>query len=114
MKNQYVELAEHLFELELERLSNDTEEHFQWNGWLDKFGYNSTTHVDDLTTKFDDVVKLSELLKEDFENGYWEDDGDFPYNYLMPDEYGGFITNCFERQLAIITKIGYQAEIIFN
>lgn len=114
MKNQYVELAEHLFELELERLSNDTEEHFQWNGWLDKFGQSSTEFIDELTTKKDDAVKLSELIKMDFDSGYWKKNGDGLYNYLMPDEYGGFITDCLERQLAIITKVGYQTEIIFN
>jgi hypothetical protein len=114
MKNKYVELAEHLFELELERLSNDTEEHFQWNGWLDNFGSKSVQFVDSLTSKEKEVKGLARLLKQDFDNKVWEDKEDGLYDYMMPSYYDEYISNCLERQLAVITKIGYQSEISFN
>jgi hypothetical protein len=114
MKNKYVELAEHLFELELERLSNDTEEHFQWNGWLDNFGSKSVQFVDSLTSKEKEVKGLARILKQDFDNKVWEDKEDGLYDYMMPSYYDEYISNCLERQLAVITKIGYQSEISFN
>ncbi len=114
MKNKYVELAEHLFELELERLSNDTEEHFQWNGWLDNFGSKSVQFVDNLTSKEKEVKGLARILKQDFDNKVWEDKEDGLYDYMMPSYYDEYISNCLERQLAVITKIGYQSEISFN
>jgi len=114
MKNKYVELAELLFELELERLSNDTEEHFQWNGWLDTFGSRSVQFVNSLTSKEKEIKGLARLLKQDFDNKVWEDKEDGLYDYMMPSYYDEYISKCLERQLAVITKIGYQAEIIFN
>jgi hypothetical protein len=114
MKNKYFQLAELLFDLELERLSNDTEEHFQWNGWLDNFGSKSVQFVDSLTSKEKEVKGLARLLKQDFDNKVWEDKEDGLYDYMMPSYYDEYISNCLERQLAVITKIGYQSEISFN
>ena len=37
-KQEAIELAAHLFELELESISNDAKEHFVLNDWLNKFG----------------------------------------------------------------------------
>jgi hypothetical protein len=114
MKNKYFQLAELLFDLELERLSNDTEEHFQWNGWLDNFGSKSVQFVDSLTSKEKEVKGLARILKQDFDNKVWEDKEDGLYDYMMPSYYDEYISNCLERQLAVITKIGYQSEISFN
>jgi len=113
MKNKYFELAELLFEMELERLSNDTEEHFQWNGWLDNFGSKSVQFVDSLSMKEKDVKGLTRLLKQDFDNKLWEENKDGLYDYMMPSYYADYITNCLEKQLAVLTKVGYQVELSF-
>ena len=113
MKNKYIHLAELLFEMELERLSNDTEEHFQWNGWLDNFGSKSVQFVDSLTSKEKEVKGLARLLKQDFDNKLWEENKDGLYDFMMPSYYDEYISNCLERQLAIITKVGYQTELNF-
>jgi hypothetical protein len=112
--NKYKELSELLFEMEHERLSNDTKFHFEFDGWLDRYGESSMSYVDQLTTKSGDVEMLSNLIKEDFELGLWEENEDGLYDYEMPTYYGDFITNCLEKQLAVLTKVGYQAELSFN
>jgi hypothetical protein len=112
--NKYKELAELLFELELERLSNDTEEHFQWNGWIKAFGKKSIQFVDNLTLKEKEVKGLARLLKQDFDNKVWAENEDGLYDYMMPSYYDEYISNCLKRQLAVITKIGYQAELSFS
>jgi hypothetical protein len=113
MRNKYFELAELLFEMELERISNDTNFHFEFNGWYDQFGSTSTGFVDDLRAKKVDVTGLAVLIKEDFDSKVWEADTDGLYNYEMPTYYGDYITESLEKQLAVLTKVGYQTEIIF-
>ena len=111
---KYTQLAELLFEMELERISNDTNFHFEFNGWFDNFGSNSTGSVDELRIKEVDVTGLAILIKEDFDNEVWVADADGLYNYEMPTYYGDYITDSFEKQLAVLTKVGYQIEINFN
>lgn len=114
MKTKYIQLAELLFEMELERLSNEAEFHFEFNSWLDKFGNNCVSYVDDFRANQEDVLKLSKMLKEDFELGFWVEQEDGLYDYEMPTHYGDFITDCLEKQLAILTSVGYQLEIEYN
>lgn len=116
-KQEAVGLATHLFELELESISNDAKEHFILNDWLDKFGENSYLLADQLTADSNNefnsqaIEAISELLIEDFANGEWAKDQDGLYNYMMPTIYGGEIIDSFEKQLAIIFGVGIQLEI---
>ena len=110
-------LAAHLFELEIDSISNDAAEHFSWNGWLEKFGENSHLLVDQITAAPENefnsqaIEVISELLIVDFENGEWERTSDGLYNYNMPTIYGGIIVDAFEKQLATISGVGIQLEL---
>lgn len=111
---KYTELAEHLFELEIERISNDPEFHFGdlGNNWIETYGEKSIKFADDFKAKKSEVKELADMLKEDFENGEWTPDEEGGlYHYLMPDFYGGFICNCIETQLANFTGVGVQLEM---
>lgn len=112
-KKDYLGLAEHLFDLESERIANDPEIHFGdlGNDWLEKYGEKSIEFSDKFITKDEDVKSLAKMLKEDFEKGEWTGDKDGMYNYEMPDAYGGFICLCFEKQLADFTGVGFQLEM---
>ena len=112
MKN-FICLAEHLFELEAEIIGNDPEAHFGYlgNDWLDKYGDKSIEFADKFVAKEEDITELAKMLKEDFDKGVWEADKEGMYNYMMPTEYGGFICDCFEKQLAIHTGVGFQVEM---
>jgi hypothetical protein len=43
----------------------------------------------------------------------WEENKDGLYDYMMPSYYADYITNCLEKQLAVLTKVGYQVELSF-
>lgn len=109
------ELAGHLFELEIERMNEDD---FEFEGWFEKFGANCFKFSDDFRIKKEDVIELSEIIKQDFDNGVWEVESksgfDGLYNYYMPDEYGGFIYGCFEKQLAVLSGVGYQQKLFIE
>jgi hypothetical protein len=116
-KQEAVGLAAHLFELELESISNDAKEHFILNDWLDKFGENSYLLADQLTADSNNefnsqaIEAISEFLIEDFANGEWARDQGGLYNYMMPTIYGGDILYALEQQLSMISGVGIQLEI---
>lgn len=116
-KQEAIELAAHLFELELESISNDAKEHFVLNGWLDKFGENSYLLADQLTADSNNefnsraIEAISEFLIEDFANDEWSRSQDGLYNYMMPTIYGGDILYSLEQQLSMISGVGIQLEI---
>lgn len=116
-KQEAEELAAHLFELELDLIHNDVKEHFEWNGWIEKFGDNSHLLVDQLTSDSNNefnsqaIETISEFLIKDFANGEWARDQDGLYNYMMPTIYGGYILYALEQQLAMISGVGIQLEI---
>jgi len=116
-KQEAEELAAHLLELELDLIHNDVKEHFEWNGWIEKFGDNSHLLVDQLTSDSNNefnsqaIEVISELLIEAFANDEFERDEDGLYNYNMPTIYGGEIVDSFEKQLAMISGVGIQLEI---
>jgi len=116
-KQEALELAAHLFELELDSICNDEEEHFALNDWLDKFGENSYLLADQLTTDSNNefnsqaIETISEFLIKDFANDEWARDQDGLYNYMMPTIYGGYVLYAFEQQLAMISGVGIQLEI---
>jgi len=116
-KQEALELAAHLFELELDSICNDEEEHFELNDWLDKFGDNSYLLADQLTTDSNNefnsqaIETISEFLIKDFANDEWARDQDGLYNYMMPTIYGGYVLYAFEQQLAMISGVGIQLEI---
>jgi hypothetical protein len=115
-----VALAAHLFELELESINNDPEFHFEFNGWLDKFGEVSLKHQEQITSSPDNqfnaeaIQKIADEIQQDFSSGYWiarSEEG--LYNYMMPTQYGGYITSALEKQLAMLTGAGVQQELNF-
>ena len=116
-KQEALELAAHLFELELDLIYNDVKEHFEWNGWIEKFGENSYLLVNQLTTDSNNefnsqaIETISEFLIKDFANDEWVRDKDGLYNYRMPTIYGGYVLYAFEQQLAMICGVGIQLEI---
>jgi hypothetical protein len=116
-KQEALELAAHLFELELDSICNDEKEHFVLNDWLDKFGENSYLLADQLTTDSNNefnsqaIETISEFLIKDFANDEWARDQDGLYNYMMPTIYGGYVLYAFEQQLAMISGVGIQLEI---
>lgn len=111
---KFTKLAELLFELELERITNETPFHFEFNDWIDNYGESSQRFVDDLRAKPEDVKVLAQMLQQDFDNGVWEADEDGLYNYEMPSFYSDFITDKLSIQLALLTGVGYQTELDFE
>lgn len=112
--NRYTKLAELLFEMELERITNETPFHFEFNDWNEPYGESSQRFADDLTAKREDVKTLAKMIRQDFDNGVWEPDEDGLYNYEMPSFYADFITDRLSLQLAVLTGVGYQTEIGFE
>jgi hypothetical protein len=114
-------LAAHLFELEIESINNDPEFHFHFNGWLDKFGELSPNHQEQLTSSSENefnaqaIQKIADEIQQGYKSGLWLEvkleDG--LYNYMMPAQYGGYITQALEMQLAMLTGVGIQQEIDF-
>ena len=114
-------LAAHLIELELDSIANDPEFHFEFNGWLDKFGEVSLKHQGQLTSSPDNqfnaqaIEKIAGEIQQDFDSGFWtagkQEDG--LYNYMMPTQYGGYITQALEMQLSMLSGAGVQQEINF-
>lgn len=84
-------LANTLFELEGESIFNDPVEHFYLNNWIDKYGEDSIIH-NDFTYPEKDVQELADILYDDYKNSRIDS---LEYHYMMPTEYGGFITKVF-------------------
>jgi len=111
-------LAAHLFELEIDTISQDPGHHFEFNDWNDKYP-GSINHQDQLTSspenKFNAaaIQELAKEIQDDFASGYWSvtscDSG--LYNYMMPTQYGGTIAKALGQQLAMITGVGIQQEL---
>ena len=111
---KYNVLAELLFEMELERITNETPYEYEFNEWNEQYGESSQRFVDDLRAKPEDVKTLALMIRQDFDNGVWEADKDGLYNYEMPSFYSDYITDRLSIQLALLTGIGYQIEIDFD
>lgn len=107
MKNQYIELAKHLYELEGESISNDPKGHFMVNDWYEKYGQDSDKFANDITVKEEDVQALAKEIEEDFNSGFWE--GKVEYYPLMTSIYN--LSSAFEKSLASLVGIGYQTEL---
>ncbi len=114
-----VALAAHLFELEVESIGQNPEFHFEFNGWLDKFGDGCLKHEDQLTSnpenKFNSqaIEKMADEIQKDFETGFWSIGSceSNLYNHMMPTQYGGYITEALGKQLAMLTGAGIQEEL---
>lgn len=115
-------LAASLIELEIESITNDTEEHFYSRGWLDKYGDDSIKFEPQLTSDKDNefnaaaIQLIATALQKDFATGYWTpSDEDIKnqsfYQYMMPTIYAGYIDDALDKQMSIITGIGYQLEM---
>jgi hypothetical protein len=97
-------LATCLFELEGESIYNDPDSHWMCHGWFDKYGEDSTKHKD-FSYPEAEVKRLADIMTEDYSNNVLDS---FEYDPYTSDMYAGFITNCFEKQLAVKTGVGYQ------
>jgi hypothetical protein len=114
-------LAAHLFELEIDHINQDPEEHFMVNDWTSKYGESSLKHQDQLTSSPENefnaaaIQELAKEIQDDFASGHWSvtscDSG--LYNYMMPTQYGETIAKALEQQLAMITGVGIQQELNF-
>ena len=108
----FTELASMLFDMELETIGWNLDFHFDWYGWNDKYGEKSKSFEPQLTYTKSDVIALAKLIKEDFDNNVWEADKDSNlYDIQMPECYGDIIVDCLEKQLAVLTGVGYQSEL---
>lgn len=111
-------LAAHLFELEIDSITQDPEFHFDFNGWNDKYP-GSINHQNKLTSSSENefnakaIQVLAKEIQDDFASGFWTpgscDSG--LYNYMMPTLYGDIITKALGHQLAMITGVGIQQEL---
>lgn len=102
-------LAECLFELEGDSIYNDPESHWWVNDWNDKYGEDSQKHKD-FEVPEEAVKELAGIIEKDHSDNVldtFEYQGGESYDY-----YYGFITTCFEKQLAVKTKVGYQLNIL--
>jgi len=111
---KFITLAQLLFQMEIESIGNDPEFHWEFNSWYEKFGNTSIMFEDKLISKEKDINDLAIILEKNFKAGEFEagENGEL-YNYLMPTQYGNFIVERLEMQLADFTKVGTQMEFCF-
>lgn len=107
-RTKALELAKTLFELEGDTIFQEPEFHWDFNEWNDKYGKDSIKHKD-FAYPEETVQELAEILYDDYKNNNIDS---LSYHYTMPTMYGGFITKCFEKQLASKTKVGFQLNIL--
>lgn len=107
-RNKALELSKCLFELEGESIFNDPDSHWLVHDWFDKYGKDSIKHKD-FAYPEDDVQKLADILYHDYKTNFLDS---LSYDPYVSDNYAGFITKVFERELASKTKIGTQLEIL--
>jgi hypothetical protein len=112
------ELAAHLFEMELNmgEISSSCD-------LIEKYGENNFNKFEDSLTSDKDnefnapaIERIAQYLKKDFASGYWvptDEDikNDSLYQYMMPTLYGGAIDDALDKQMAMLTGIGYQVEL---
>lgn len=102
-------LAECLFELEGESIFNDPKGHFEMNDWFYKYGKTSIKHCD-FAYHEANIKELASYMEIDFKNKTLD-----TFEYSGEDRYEtylGYIVQCFEKQLAVKTKVGYQLSIL--
>lgn len=117
-KTRAVALAVILFELEIDSICNDSEDHFYFNGWAEKFGHNAHKLSDKLTSSKNNtfnaqaIDKMASEIQSDFESEIWTpcSNGEL-YNHMMINKYGGYIDEALECQLAMLTKVGVQTKL---
>jgi hypothetical protein len=115
------ELAAHLFEMELNmsEISSSID-------LIEKYGEkNFMKFEDELTSDKNNefvapvIEKIAQYLKQDFASGYWvptDEDikNDSLYQIYMPSLYGGEIDGALDKQMAMLTGIGFQTELAFE
>jgi hypothetical protein len=117
-KTRAKELAHHLIELELNR--GEISSSFDL---IEKYGENNFNKFEgeltsDENNEFNAAVieKMATAIQEDFASGYWEPTdedikNDSLYQYMMPTIYGGWIDEALDKQMAMLTGIGFQTEL---
>ena len=118
-RNIALALAVHLFELEIDHISQSGSILLE-----DKYGeVNFNKFEDALTSDKDNefnapmVKMIADALQEDFASGYWKPtDEDIKnqsfYQYMMPTIYGGWIESALDKQMAMLTGFGIQ-QVLF-
>lgn len=112
MKTMYRDVAETLFDLQGDTIQNSLEFYFDFSGWSDKYGAKAKDLFNKVTIPYENIEQLSQLIKSDHEHGLWGYKNGELYHYTMLDEYGGYIDNCIEKQLALLSGVGYQMQIV--
>ena len=112
------DLAVHLFDMEL-----DMSEISSSCDLIEKYGENNFNKFEDELTSDKDnkfnapvIEKIAVALQEDFASGYWEPTAediknDCLYQYMMPTIYGGWIDEVLDKQMAMLTGVGFQTEL---
>ena len=98
-----LELAKCLFELEGESIFNDPQSHWLVHEWFDKYGKDSIKHCD-FAHPENEVQALADILYHDYKTNLIDS---LEYNSYVNDNYAGFITKVFEKELANKTKVGF-------
>ena len=111
---QYLELAAHLFLLQVESVTNDPHGHSMVYDLTEKYGERAIEILqkelsDDHETIKDVLPGFAAEIKKDFDNNLWI--GEVQYYSAMFGIYGGFIDSTLEKQLALLTGVGYQGEL---
>ena len=115
------ELAHHLLDMEVNKceISSSTD-------LIEKYGENNFNKFEDeLTSNKENelnapvIEKIAQALKKDFASGYWEPtDEDIKnnslYQYMMPTIYGGWIDSAIDKQMALLTGVGFQTTLQLN
>jgi len=113
IRKKAIELATSLFEMETEMIGNDPQGCFAVRDWFDKYGEDCDKFENKLTSDDKAIEDIATEIQKDFASGYWKPDSDGLYNYMMPTIYGGYIDEALEKQLAVLTGVGYQSELNF-
>lgn len=108
-KNDYLELAETLVEMEVE-----TAESYVMD-WNEEYGTDCNKLLDDVMVDHYDTLKLADMIKEDHESGMWTaDEYGGIFSPEMREQYGGWLEHCVKKQIALLSGTGYQMVINLN
>jgi hypothetical protein len=121
-KEQAQKLAIHLFELEIDSMQNNMDDFYiDLIGWFNVFGdkakelFEATTSDPKNEFNARAIETISNLLVDDFEDGYWtiksEDGFGGLYHHMMISQYGGIINDAITKQMLINSGVGIQLNL---
>ena len=100
--------------MQVESVSNDPHGYCMVNDWTEKYGDKAIEIAqkeisDDHETIKEVLPGFAQEIKKDFDNNLWI--GEVQYYSAMMSIYGGFIDEIIEKQLALLSGVGYQGEL---